>query len=142
MFSRPLVIQRLEAVHTSFRLDFVFDSNITIVMGDSGTGKSVVFSILQEEALYDERILCISYLDLNKGIERFLKEVSGKLIVVDNADVVLTDKLRKEIALDNRNQYLIMGRNPRNLLASKRNLFTLKSWKDDRGIRFSLEHYL
>jgi hypothetical protein len=41
--------------------------------------------------------------------------------VIDNADVILSDDVRKYIALDDKNQYLIIGRNPKNLFATKEN---------------------
>lgn len=47
--------------------------------------------------------------------------------MIDNADVLLDDSVRKHIALDDRNQYLIIGRNPKNLFATKDNLFELIS---------------
>jgi len=49
--------------------------------------------------------------------------------VIDNADVLLDDPIRKYIALDDKNQYLIIGRNPKNLFAAKENLFELVSQK-------------
>ena len=72
-------------------------------------------------------IMCLNYLDYQKDIESIIKGASGKLIVIDNADVLLDDSVRKHIALDDRNQYLIIGRNPKNLFATKDNLFELIS---------------
>ena len=39
------------------------------------------------------------------------------------ADILLDDDTRKYISLDDKNQYLIIGRNPKNLFATKENLF-------------------
>ena len=38
MKSKPTVMNHFSTVHTSFVIDFIFDNNITILMGDSGTG--------------------------------------------------------------------------------------------------------
>ena len=46
--------------------------------------------------------------------------------MIDNADILLNDDIRKYIALDDKNQYLIIGRNPKNLFATKDNLYDLR----------------
>lgn len=140
MKSKPLIADKLHAVHTSYIVDFSLSNNIVLIMGDSGTGKSVVFTILQEAASNDDRIIPISY--LNKDIENQIRSQSGKIIVVDNADVVLTDELRKYIAFDSRNQYIIIGRNPRNLMITTENLFELSADISDGVTTFTLANYL
>jgi hypothetical protein len=69
-------------------------------------------------------------------------DTKGKLIVIDNADILLNDEIRKYISLDGNNQYLIIGRNPKNLFATKENLFELVSKKIDEVTEFSIEPYL
>lgn len=140
MKSKPLIADKLHAVHTSYIVDFSLSNNIVLIMGDSGTGKSVVFTILQEAASNDDRIIPISY--LNKDIENQIRSQSGKIIVVDNADVVLTDELRKYITFDSRNQYIIIGRNPRNLMITTENLFELSADISDEVTTFTLAKYL
>lgn len=51
----------------------------------------------------------------------------GKLIVIDDTDILLADSVRKYISLDDKNKYLIIGRNPKNLFATSDNLFELES---------------
>lgn len=135
-----MIADKLHAVHTSYIVDFSLSNNIVLIMGDSGTGKSVVFTILQEAASNDDRIIPISY--LNKDIENQIRSQSGKIIVVDNADVVLTDELRKYITFDSRNQYIIIGRNPRNLMITTENLFELSADISDGVTTFTLAKYL
>ena len=48
MKSKPIVMEHFSTVHTSFVLDFKFTSNITILTGDSGTGKTASFSFIKE----------------------------------------------------------------------------------------------
>ena len=48
MKSKPIVMEHFSTVHTSLVLDFNFTSNITILMGDSGTGKTASFSFVKE----------------------------------------------------------------------------------------------
>lgn len=142
MNSKPVVTESLRAVHTSFKVDFKISNNITLILGDSGVGRSVVFSILKETSVTDSRIIPISYLDQNKDIEGQIISQSSKLIIVDNADVLLTDNLRKHISFDSKNQYIIFGRNPKNLLITRDNMFELQVDKKDEITIFSLIEYL
>lgn len=43
------------------------------------------------------------------------------LVVIDNADILLDEELRKNIALDTANQYILIGRNPEYLYLTKEN---------------------
>ncbi|MDE6054093.1 MAG: ABC transporter ATP-binding protein [Lachnospiraceae bacterium] len=129
MYSRPVIMEILKARHTTFSIDFHFANNITLLMGDSGMGKTLAFNILRELSVTDGRILCINYLDINKKIKDEIENASGRLIIIDNADAILNDDIRKTIAFDRENQYLIIGRNPRNLLTTRENLFELNQEK-------------
>ena len=71
-----------------------------------------------------------------------LETAEGKLIVIDNADLLLTDELRKFIAFDTKNQYLIIGRNPSNLLVTKDNLYELEVVMKGRETEFKLKRYI
>lgn len=84
----------------------------------------------------------MNYLDINKDIASMIKEAEGKLIVIDNADLLLDNDLRKYIAFDEKNQYLIIGRNPNNLMATQENLFELASEKKGERTEFRLKRYL
>jgi len=75
------------------------------------------------------QILCLDNYDYQKDIKEILSQTEGKLVVIDNADILLDDDTRKYISLDDKNQYLIIGRNPKNLFATKENLFELVSEK-------------
>ena len=142
MKSKPVVMDHFSTVHTSFVIDFTFDSNITLLMGDSGTGKSASYSYIKECMSMNPDILCINYLEYQKDIGEMIRTATGKLIVIDNADVLLDDGIRKYIALDDKNQYLIIGRNPKNLFTTSDNLFELVSEKIGEQTEFRLKKYL
>ena len=131
MKSKPVVMEHFSTVHTSFVVDFTFTNNITILMGDSGTGKAV-----------NPRILCLDNYDYQKDIKEIISQIEGKLVVIDNADILLTDDTRKHISLDDKNQYLIIGRNPKNLFATQENLFELVSEKVGEQTVFTIEPYM
>ena len=112
------------------------------MLGDSGTGKTASFSFIRECMAINPKILCLNYLDYQKNIKNIISQSEGKLIVIDNADILLDDETRKYISLDDKNQYLIIGRNPKNLFATKENLFELMSRKIGEQTEFTLKEYL
>ena len=142
MKSKPVVMDHFSTQHTSFVVDFEFANNITILTGDSGTGKTASYSFIKECMALNPKILCLNYLDYQKNIGEIISDAEKKLIVIDNADILLDDDTRKYIALDDRNQYLIIGRNPKNLFTTKENLFELVSEKQGEQIELRLEDYL
>lgn len=142
MKSKPIVMNHFTTTHTSFVVDFKFTNNITVLSGDSGTGKTASFSFIKECMALNPNIICLNYLDYQKDILAIIKDANKKLIVIDNADILLNDDARKYIALDDKNQYLIIGRNPKNLFATKENLFELVSEKQGEQIVLRIKNYL
>lgn len=142
MKSKPIVIDHFSTVHTSFIVDFTFTNNITILTGDSGTGKTVSFLFIKECMAVNPNILCLNYLDYQRNIKEIVAQSRGKLIVIDNADILLDEAARKFISLDDKNQYLIIGRNPKNLFATKENFFELVSKKVGEQTELSIKPYL
>lgn len=142
MKSKPVVMEHFSTVHTSYIVNFEFTNNITILTGASATGKTASFSFIRECMALNSDILCINYLDYQKDIKQMISAVKGKLIVIDNADILLNDETRKYISLDADNQYLIIGRNPKNLFATKENLYELVSFKVGEQTEFQLRPYL
>lgn len=142
MKSKPVVMEHFSTVHTSYIVNFEFTNNITILTGASATGKTASFSFIRECMALNSDILCINYLDYQKDIKQMVSAVKGKLIVIDNADILLNDETRKYISLDADNQYLIIGRNPKNLFATKENLYELVSFKVGEQTEFQLRPYL
>lgn len=115
------------------------DSNVTFVSGDSGTGKSAVYSFLFEYSSEDSRIRCLNYIDHNKDYKETIRNAKGILFVIDNADLLLNDEMRKYIALDTNDQYIIIGRNPTSLMLSQDEILELDSVKNDDRTVFSLK---
>lgn len=142
MKSKPIVMEHFSTVHTSYIVNFAFTNNITIITGLSAAGKTATFSFIKECMAINPDILCLNYLDYQRNIKEILSQAKGKLIVIDNADILLDDDTRKYISLDSENQYLIIGRNPRNLFATKDNLFELVSRKIGEQTEFQIQPYL
>ena len=137
---KPVVLDRIQTTHTSYTVDFAIEANITFIVGDSGTGKSAVFSFLQELSAEDKRIKCYNYLDKKSGYKAAIKNSKDKLFVIDNADILLDDNLRWYIATDGKNQYIIIGRNPTGLMLNQDDMMELSSTTVDGKTRFTLKH--
>lgn len=123
----PLITKHIYTQHTSFVIDIQLQNNITLISGESGTGRTLLYSIIEELAAEDKRIKCFNYLDYKKSYKSSIKRSKRKLFVIDNADILLDDSIRSYIALDNNNQYIIIGRNPTGLLLSMDEIYELKS---------------
>lgn len=135
---KPVLFEKLKTVHTSYVVDFTLENNITFICGDSGTGMSTVFSFMQELASEDKRIKCFNYLDINKNYKTSIKLFNEKMVIIDNADILLDDSMRSYIALDGTNQYIIIGRNPAGLMLSQDEFYELKSEAKDGKTLFTL----
>ena len=124
---KPIITDHIQTKHTSFEIVLLLDNNVTFISGESGTGKSALFSFLEEYAAEDKRIKCYNYLDQNKSYKSAIRQSKGKLFVIDNADILLDDNIRSFIAFDDKNQYIIIGRNPTGLLLSMDEIYELES---------------
>ena len=142
MKSKPIVMKHFSTVHTSYIVNFEFTNNITILTGASATGKTASFSFIRECMAVNPDSVCINYQDYQKDIKKLIASETGKLVVIDNADILLDDEIRKYISLDDKNQYLIIGRNPKNLFTTSDNLFELVSEKKGEQTEFRLRKYL
>lgn len=142
MKSKPVVMEHFFTIHTSCIVNFDFTNNITILTGLSASGKTVVFSFIEECMAINPDLLCLNYQDYQKNILSIISEIKGKLIVIDNADILLDDETRKYISLDAENQYLLIGRNPGNLFATGENLFELISEEKEGQTEFRIQPYL
>ena len=140
MKTKPVVYDRLQTTHTSFEVDFAIDENVTFIIGDSGTGKSTVFSFLEELAAENKNIVCFNYLDQQKRYKTTIKQSKGKLFIIDNADILLDDAMRWYIATDVRNQYILIGRNPTGLMLDQEDIRELASTSENGKTRFFLKH--
>ena len=136
---KPVLYDHIKTKHTSFDVDLQLEYNITFITGDSGTGKSAVFSFLEEMAAEQKDIKCFNYLDKTKNYKSAIKQSKGKLFIIDNADLLLDNSIREYIAMDGLNQYIIIGRNPTGLQLSQDEIYDLCSTEIDGKIVFTLK---
>lgn len=136
---KPVIQDKLITKHTSYKVDLILDYNITFIIGDSGIGKSAVYSFIEELSADNKSIRCFNYLDKNKNYKATIKRSKNKLFVIDNADLLLDDNIRQYISLDEANQYIIIGRNPSGLMLTYDEIYEIAHETDGDKIRFYLK---
>ena len=82
--------------------------------------------------------MCLNYIDINKDCKEIIMNAKGKLFVIDNADILLDDGVRRHIATDTDNQYIIIGRNPTGLLLSQDEIYEMESTSNGDITHFRL----
>ena len=83
-------------------------------MGPNGLkllGKTILFKAIERDSLLNgQRFICLNYDDLASGnIEHTLNTAKDKIIVIDNANIILNDLQKIMISMDMNNQYIIFS---------------------------------
>ena len=124
------MIDRLQFKGVSKDIDLELQHRITMIEGNSGIGKTYVYSALEKISLYRKDIITINkdYLDRNETTFKKVmdkKKPSTKYIIIDNADIIITKSDKKIINMDNTNIFIIMGRNNKDLWTTEESYATL-----------------
>ena len=111
-----------------------FKNRITIVMGDSGNGKTYLYKFLEEYRGTEgyEDIVLFNY--KSDDFHQRLQGMRHKFIVIDNADIMLDDTDKQFINFHKENQFLLFKRDFTNLFINPNSLVTLK--QDGNIIQF------
>ena len=109
-----------------FLYDLEFDDRITLVGGDSGVGKTVLYEMLEDVRLTDgyKAIRLFNY--RSDDFQEAIKRCRDSFIVVDNADNLINDEVRKFINFELSNQYMLFLRNCDGLNVSDKSFKVLK----------------
>ena len=94
-----------------FSYDLEFDDRITLVGGDSGTGKTVLYEMLEDIRLTDEYKAIKLFNYKSDGFLEVIKQCRDCFIVIDNADYLINDDVRRFINFEFSNQYMLFLRN-------------------------------
>ena len=94
-----------------FLYDLEFDDRITLVGGDSGTGKTVLYEMLEDIRLTDEYKSIKLFNYKSDNLIESIKQCRDSFIVVDNADILINDEVRRFINFEFSNQYMLFLRN-------------------------------
>jgi predicted ATPase len=105
-----MIYDNLKFQSYPFKYNLIFKSRITIVGGDSGTGKTFLYNLLEVLKKNPEYKNIVTYNYKSDDIEDSIFKQHNKFIIVDNADIILTDKCKRFINENRDNQYMIFGR--------------------------------
>lgn len=108
---RQMVYKNITFKADPFSYDLLFEDRITLVGGDSGTGKTVLYQILEDLRLTDEyrNIKLFNYKSDN--LLDSIKQCRESFIVIDNTDILIDDDIRRFINFEFSNQYMLFIRN-------------------------------
>ena len=109
-----------------FSYDLVFDDRITLVGGDSGTGKTVLYEMLEDLRLTDEYKAIKLFNYKSDNLLETIKQCRDSFIVIDNADILIDDAIRRFINFEFSNQYMLFLRNCDGLNVSDKSFKVLK----------------
>lgn len=90
-----------------FSYDLVFEDRITLVGGDSGTGKTVLYEMLEDLKLTNEYHAIKLFNYKSENILENLEKCRNNFIVIDNADILIDDDIRRFINFEFSNQYML-----------------------------------
>lgn len=141
MKSKPIVMDKLSLENDFFIVDFDLTNNIVLLTGEAGSGKTLVFNLIRKNIQGDEHISCFNYENDAATMKDYIRRSQRYLIVIDNADILLDDEIRKYVSLDARNQFLLIGRNPQNLFATRDNIYEINREKVGKKTRFYMEPF-
>ena len=109
-----------------FSYNLEFDDRITLVGGDSGTGKTVLYEMLEDLRLADEYNAIKLFNYKSDDFLESIKQCRGRFIVIDNADILIDDEVRRFINFEFSNQYMLFLRNCDGLNVSDKSFKVLK----------------
>ena len=121
MFYKKIIIKA-----APFSYDLVFDDRITLVGGDSGTGKTVLYEMLEDLRLTDEYKAIKLFNYKSDNLLETIKQCRDSFIVIDNADILIDDDIRRFINFESSNQYMLFLRNCDGLNVSDKSFKVLK----------------
>ena len=109
-----------------FSYDLEFDDRITLVGGDSGTGKTVLYEMLEDIRLTEEYNAIKLFNYKSDNFLEAVKRCKNSFIVIDNADYLINDDVRKFINFELSNQYMLFLQNCDGLNVSDKSFKVLK----------------
>lgn len=110
----------------SFVYNLIFEDRITLVGGDSGSGKTILYEIFEDLKLTDEYHAIKLFNYRSENFLENLKKCRNNFIVMDNAAILIDDDIRRFINFEFSNQYMLFLRNCDGLNISDKSFKVLK----------------
>lgn len=103
------LIDRIAFDYGKFKFNMLVDNPITIIGGDSSSGKTLFCDLLNSYSRikWPNTFGFLNY--RSEEVSFTLRKFRNKVVVIDNADVILSDEDIKYIIRERRNQYIIIS---------------------------------
>lgn len=98
-----------QAAPFCYRLEF--SDRITLVRGDSATGKTYLYQMLEDLRMTEKYSAIRLFNYRTKNFHESLKKCSHNFIVIDNGDILLNEDDKRFINFNITNQYMMFLRN-------------------------------
>ena len=128
---KKMIYKRIAFKAAPFSYELSFDDRITLVGGDSGTGKTVLYEMLEDVRLTEQYNAIKLFNYKSENMKESLMKCRDCFIVIDNADIQIDDDIRRFINFEFSNQYMLFLRNCDGLNVSDKSFKILKL-KDDK----------
>lgn len=106
-----MIYEKITFKADPFLYNLEFDDRITLVGGDSGTGKTVLYEMLDDLKLTDQYSAIKLFNYRTEKMKECLMRCQDSFIVIDNADILIDDDIRRFINFEFSNQYMLFLRN-------------------------------
>ena len=123
---RRMIYNKIVFQANPFSYDLVFDDRITLVGGDSGTGKTVLYDMLEDLKQTEEYNAIKLFNYKSEDVLEKLKQCRNNFVVIDNADILMDDEVRQFINFEFSNQYMLFLRNCDGLNVSDKSFKVMK----------------
>ncbi|EDO59239.1 ATPase [Clostridium sp. L2-50] len=123
---KQMIYKNIKFRADPFSYNLEFDDRITLVGGDSGTGKTVLYEMLEDLRLTDEYNAIKLFNYKSDNFLKSIKQCRDNFILVDNADNLINDEVRRFINFEPSNQYMLFLRNCDDLNVSDKSFKVLK----------------
>ena len=123
---RRMIYNKIVFQADPFSYDLVFNDRITLVGGDSGTGKTVLYDMLEDLKQTEEYNAIKLFNYKSEDVLEKLKQCRNNFVVIDNADILMDDEVRQFINFEFSNQYMLFLRNCDGLNVSDKSFKVMK----------------
>ena len=123
---KQMIYKNITFKAAPFSYNLEFDDRIVLVGGDSGTGKTVLYEMLEDLRLTDEYKAIKLFNYKSDNLLESIKQCRDNFIVIDNADILIDDDVRRFINFEFSNQYMLFLRNCDGLNVSDKSFKVLK----------------
>ena len=97
---RQMIYKKITFKADPFSYDLEFNDRITLVGGDSGVGKTVLYEMLEDVRLTDEYRAIKLFNYRSDNFQEAIKQCRDSFIVVDNADNLINDEVENLLILN------------------------------------------